>query len=145
MRYIIALAILASTLVFVSCTADETTTDTSDYLYPDSVFYGENLLIKDQVIYSGVDFGLLAFIPTSGDLVIKITQKSGGNWKVVNNSIDNWAISNFDVTSNSRVFSSIDTDHWCHLHLEIPRGTFQIEYYEKDEVDPSYSKEIEVN
>ncbi len=145
MRYIFTLALLASVLFLFSCTPDSNSTETTDYVYSDSVFYGENLLIKDELSYSGVDFGLLAFVPTNGDLVVKITKKSGGNWRVVNTSINNWAISNFDAATNSQVFSSIEPDHWCHLHLEIPHGTFQLDYFEEDDVDPTYSKEIEIN
>lgn len=145
MRYVFTLAFLASILLIFSCTPDSTSTGTSDYLYSDSVFYGKNLLIKDQLVYSGVDFGLLAFVPTDGDVVVKITQLTGANWKVVNTSINNWAISNYDASTNSQVFSSIESDHWCHLHLEIPYGTFQIDYYEEDDVSPTFSKEIKIN
>lgn len=145
MRYIITFATIVLAFQFISCKKDEDSEETTSYLYSDSVLYGRNLLIKDREIYKGVDFGLLTFVPTNGNLVIKITKKSGDNWRVINTSINNWAISNFDAATNSQVFSSIETDHWCHLHLEIPQGKFQIDYYEEDDVNPTYSKGIEVN
>lgn len=131
--------------LFVSCTASDTSTETSEYVYGDTALYGPNLLYVDATEWSGVDFSLQAFVPADGQLIIKVTKLTGSYWSVIDSSASNWAVSEFDYINQTQTFTAIENDHDSECHVEIPYGTYRIDYYEEGDSTPSQTKELAIN
>ena len=60
-------------------------------------------------------------------------------------AINNWAVANFDVTTYTQVFQSVDDGHTCVLDMTSTVGSYQIDYYENGATVPTYSKTIVVD
>ena len=142
MRYLCFLVVLALT---ISCTPDDTDEKTTEYVYNDTTFYGPNLLFIEATILRGVDFSLQGFVPTDGDLSITITKLSGSNWSAVAGTPSNWIVSNYDFVNKSQTFTNIENNHECECGIEIPRGTYRIDYYEGEGNLPTRTKEVKIN
>jgi len=130
-------------MVFVFSCDDE---DEPEIQYPETGFYGDNILMKGRTEYTEFSNSFQAVLPEGKKLKIIMT----GNVAFPNatwgsRSINNWAISKFDLATYTQVFQSIDGGHTCVLDMTIDVGTYQIDYYENDAVSPTYSKTIVVD
>ncbi|MGB0391087.1 MAG: hypothetical protein ACPGD5_05930 [Salibacteraceae bacterium] len=132
-------------IVCISCSPESTGTGTTEYSYVDTGNYGLNILDPAVYKYGGVDFSLSAKIPENGDLFVKITRISGSLWSVSNSTAKNWAVASLDRASSSQTFTVISADVTADCKMEIPNGTFRVDYYEGDVSSPTRTKEIEVN
>ena len=132
-----------SMMLFVSSCDDE---DELEIQYPETGFYGDNILMKGKTDYTTEQSSFQAKLPEGQKVKIVIT----GNAAFPNaiwgsRSIHNWAIYGIDITAYTQVFQSIDGGQTCVLEIQFNVGTFQIDYYENDSVSPTYSKTIVVN
>ena len=130
-------------ILFVSSCDDD---DELEIQYPETGFYGDNILMKGRTEYTTQQCSFQAKLPEGKKLKIVLT----GNPTFPNaiwgsHSGNNWAISLFDVATHSQVFQSIDGGHTCVLGILFTEGSFQIDYYENDAKSPTYSKTIVVN
>jgi hypothetical protein len=135
-----------SMLLFVSSCDDD---DELEIQYPETGFYGDNILMKGKTEYNAQYNSLQAKLPEGKKLEIVITGLSvnfpAGLWGIVLGTNNNWAISEFDMSTYSQTFQSIDGGHTCDQKVAFEKGTFRIDYYENDATTPSYSKTIVVN
>jgi hypothetical protein len=132
-----------SVVLFVSACDDE---DDLEIQYPETGFYGDNILMKEKTEYSEFSNSFQAVLPVGKKLKIVVTgnpESPQGIWG--SRAIHNWAISDFDHANYSQVFQTIDDGHTCVLDMTIGVGTYQIDYYENDAQSPTYSKIIVVN
>ena len=130
-------------MLFVSACDDD---DELEIQYPETGFYGDNILMKGRTEYTTQTSSFQAKLPEGQKLKVVLT----GNpilpyaiWGT--SSYNNWAISRFDVASHTQVFQSIDGGHTCELSIHFTAGTYQVDYYENEATSPTYSKTIVVN
>ena len=133
-------------MLFVSSCDDE---DELEIQYPETGFYGDNILMKGKTEYTTEGNSLQAKLPEGKKLKIVITGLSStdqtGLWYYLVGTSNNWAISKFDFSTYTQVFQSIDGGLTCDLSMKFDKGTFRIDYYENDMSFPTYSKDIVVN
>ena len=133
-------------MLFVSSCDDE---DEPEIQYPETGFYGDNILMKGKTEYTAEGNSLQAKPPGGKKLKIVITGLSAtdqtGLWYYHVGTSNNWAISKFDFSTYTQVFQSIDGGQTCDLSMLFDVGNFRIDYYENDAVSPTYSKDIVVN
>lgn len=60
-------------------------------------------------------------------------------------SVNNWAITTFNQETGSQEFTSIDGRLTSTLEIFFDRGTYQIDYYENDSANPTFTKTITVD
>ena len=136
----------SSTVLFVSSCDDE---DEPEIQYPETGFYGDNILMKEKTEYTAQGNSLQAKPPGGKRLKIVITGLSAtdqtGIWYYHVGTSNNWAITKFDISTYTQVFQSIDGGQTCDLSMLFDVGNFRIDYYENDAVSPTYSKDIVVN
>jgi len=129
-----------------SCDDDE---DRPEIQYPETGFYGNNILMKGKTEYDNVENSLQAKLPEGKKLKIVITGLSvtsqTGFWYWLVGTSNNWAITKFDFSSNTQIFQSIDGGLTCDLGMRFDEGTFRIDYYENDATSLTYSKTIVVD
>jgi hypothetical protein len=132
-----------SLILFVSSCDDE---DELEIQYPETGFYGDNILMKGKTDYSTGQHSFQARLPEGKKLKIVITGNVAFPYAIWGSrAIHNWALSNFDITSYTQIFQSIDGGQTCELDINFPAGSYQIDYYENDATSPTYSKTIDVN
>ena len=135
-----------SMILFVSSCDDD---DELEIQYPETGFYGDNILMKGRPDYTLEDLSLQAKLPEGKKLKIVMTVLTvtfpDRAWWHIGETNNNWAISKFDMTDRTQVFQSIDGGHTCELAMGFFEGTFRIDYYENDATLPTYSKTIVVN
>ncbi len=129
-------------MLFVSSCDDE---DEPEIQYPETGFYGDNILMKGKTEYTAEGNSLQAKLPEGKKLKIVITGIQSFPYRFGEAVSNNWAISKFDFSTYTQVFQSIDGGQTCELDIQFDVGTFQIDYYENDAVSPTYSKTIVVN
>jgi len=140
----------SSTVLLVSSCDDE---DEPEIQYPETGFYGDNILMKGKTEYTAERNSLQAKLPEGKQLKVIITGLSvtstatymSGIWGYEAGSSNNLAISIFDPSDYTQVIQSIDGGLTCDLAIRFEKGTFRIDYYENDAASPTYSKEIVVN
>ncbi len=114
--------------------------------YPVSGLYGDNLLLKNQLIYNGTDFSMTAGLKKCSQLTIRMHLISGGIWAYALGTNHNLNITPYDSGKNEQFFTVIDPDLPFDLHIHFPTGgTYLIEYYEITLSTPSFSKTITVS
>ena len=102
--------------------------------------------MKGRTEYTEFSNSFQAKLPEGKKLKIIITGNPAfPNAMWASRSINNWAISKFDITTYTQVFQSIDGGHTCVLDMTVNVGTYQIDYYENDATSPTYSKTIVVD
>jgi hypothetical protein len=145
--YIVPVYLLCILLINSSCDEE----DKLEIQYPTSGFYGDNILLKRKLEYSKQENSLQAKIPVGQKLKVIITAKTpnlpnewGGLWRITSQT-NNLAISDFNSTTYSQIFQSIDGGLTCDQRIFFDVGTFQIDYYENDALTPTDSKTIVVN
>lgn len=139
-----------SLILFVSSCDDE---DEPEIQYPETGFYGDNILMKGKTEYTVERNSLQAKLPEGKQLKVIITGLSvtstatymSGIWYYEAGSSNNLAISIFDSSEYSQVIQSIDGGLTCALAMRFDKGTFRIDYYENNAVSPTDSKTITVN
>ena len=139
-----------SLILFVSSCDDE---DELEIQYPETGFYGDNILMKGKTEYTAERNSLQAKVPEGKQLKIIITGLSAtstatymsGIWYHEVGSSNNLAVSIFDSSDYTQVFQSIDGGLTCDLAMRFEKGTFRIDYYENNAVSPTDSKTITVN
>ena len=130
-------------MLFVSSCDDE---DEPEIQYPETGFYGDNILMKGRTEYTTQRGSFQAKLPEGKKLKVVLTGNPTLPYAIWgSSSSNNWARSNFDVASHTQVFQSIDGGHTCELSIQFTMGTYQIDYYENDATSPTYSKTIVVN
>jgi len=144
MKYFSAFVFLAFTLAFVSCNKSDSSTDETQIEYIDTGNYGVNLLDTNITDFQGNEFSFSAKIPKDGDLVVKLKKTSGGNWFIAAGTQTNWAVSNYDSSTETQTFTAISDEKTCDLKMEILPGTYIIEYYENEATTPTRVKQIEI-
>ena len=129
-------------MLFVSSCDDE---DNLEIQYPETGFYGDNILTKGKTEYTTQTCSFQAKLPEGKKLKVVLTGNPILPYAIWGTSShNNWAISNFDVASHTQVFQSIDDGHTCELSINFTAGTYQVDYYENDAKLPTYSKNIVV-
>lgn len=144
MRIALTLLVFAPFLIFTRCAPKPATEEELLIIYPDSGYFGINILDTANILGRGNDFSFTANIPDKGSLVIRLTKVSSGNWYVDPASVSYWAISLYDPASQSQTFTSTSVSKTCDLHLEIQSGTYLLEYFENDDSDPSFTNNLEI-
>ena len=129
----------------MGCTPSSTGTGTTAYEYADSGTYGISLLDEGVTKYSGVDFSFVAFVPENGELYVVLSQISGGRWNIPQGTASNWVVSNYNYSEKSQVFTVISPDVTSDCLIELPSGTYRLDYYEGEATSPTRTKEIKVN
>jgi len=130
-------------ILFVSSCDDD---DELEIQYPETGFYGDNILMKGKTEYTTQPSSLQAKLPEGRKLKVVLTGNPILPYAIWgSHSSNNWAISSFDIMSHSQVFQSIDGGHTCELQVQFTEGTYQVDYYENDATSPTYSKTIAVN
>lgn len=132
-----------SMMLFVSSCDDD---DELEIQYPETGFYGDNILMKGRTEYTTQTSSFQAKLPAGKKLKVVLT----GNPTLPDaiwgsGSDNNWAKSRFDVTAYTQIFQSIDGGQTCELRIEFTVGSYKVDYYENDAVSPTYSKTIVVN
>lgn len=112
--------------------------------YPATGLYGENILDREKNSYSGNAFSLAAQLSKGADLKIKITSLGLGGWYYVYYSSMNWSITDFDHITKTQLFTAIDSNKSCDLHMGFQPGKFLIEYFEMDVTEPTKTKTITI-
>ena len=131
-----------SIMLFVFSCDDE---DEPEIQYPETGFYGDNILMKGRTEYPSVRSSFQAKLPEGKKLKVVLTGNPTLPYAIWGSSSgNNWAILNFDVPTHTQVFQSIDGGHTCELSIHFTVGTYQIDYYENDATSPTYSKTISV-
>ena len=142
--YCMLTCVLGVSLLFSSCDDDEK----ASIEYPATGFYGENFLSKDKTSYTTEKGSLQAKIPAGQKLKVIITALDGaypnGLLYYAGGSGHNWAISDFDWSTNQQIYISIDAGLTCTLQMYFNVGRFQFDYYENDDTSPTATKTIEV-
>jgi hypothetical protein len=131
-----------SMLLFVSSCDDD---DLLEIQYPETGFYGDNILMKGKTNYTTEQSSFQAKLPAGQKVKIVITgNASFPNAVWGSRSIHNWAIYGMG-TAYTQTFQSIDGGQTCVLEIQFNVGTYQIDYYENDATSLTYSKTIVVN
>ena len=138
---------LVCALVLISSCEDD---DEPEIKYRETGFYGENLLMKGKTQYNAANVSLHAWIPDGKKLKIVITGKSTvdhgnyltGVWYILSGTGNNWAISNFDRSTFTQTFQSIDGGITCEYSMTFEKGSFQIDYYENGSTSPTTTKTV---
>src|SRR5688572_14610408 len=131
------LCAISMTLFFSSCEDDD---DEPEIQYPETGFYGDNVLMKGRTEYTEFSNSFQAMLPEGKELKIVITGDAAfPNAIWGSRAIHNWAISQFDVTTFTQVFQSINDGQTCVLDMTLPVGSYQIDYYENAATSPTYS------
>ena len=117
--------------------------------YPATGFYGDNLLLKAKPVYTEQENSLVARIPQGKKVKIIITSKAAlfpsGVWFYEPATNNYWAITDFNSSSVTQAFSSINGGLTCELRMNFDKGTFQIDYNENDSLSPTLTKTIKVD
>jgi hypothetical protein len=131
-----------SMMLFVSSCDDE---DELEIQYPETGFYGDNILTKGKTDYTTEQSSFQAKLPEGQKVKIIITGNAAFPDSIWGSrSIHNWAIYGMG-TAYTQIFQSIDGGQTCVLEIQFNVGTYQIDYYENDATSPTYSKTIVVN
>ncbi|KOH44364.1 hypothetical protein [Sunxiuqinia dokdonensis] len=136
--------------------------------YPASGIYGQNILALSTTDYfsgQGNLFSLAAELPKNSALKVRITALSDSDtittvsadttevsgpvttkaaWYYQTSTNYNWSISDFDMETFSQTFTAIESDQSCGLALFFDRGSFLVEYFEMNAIEPSKEKTITV-
>jgi hypothetical protein len=145
-----SLTFLSFVLLFTSCRDLETTPSIE---YGERGLYGPNILDITRLEYTTQENSLQCKIPSGHLLSIKITAKKfndtglipKGIWQYEPASLDNWTATDFDYTTNSQMFSSIDPGRAADGKLVFDEGTFQIDYFENGSPAPTMTRTVEVD
>ena len=130
-------------MLFVSSCDDE---DELEIQYPETGFYGDNILMKGKTEYTSEQNSFQAKLPEGKKLKIVITGNAAFPNAVLGKPCNhNWAIFRFDITAYTQIFQSIDGGQTCVLTFNLMLVLFKIDYYENDATSPTYSKTIVVN
>ena len=142
------------TVCLLSCDHEEN----EPIIYPETGFYGDNILFQEKTTYSKRENSLQCKLPSGKSITIKITGKTvvfsngglvpsipSGIWYYDPGTINNWAVTNWDNTTYTQTFSSIDGGLTCAAKMMFDKGTFQIDYFENGSSSPSLTKTITVN
>ena len=131
-----------SMILFVSSCDDD---DELEIQYPETGFYGDNILMKGKTEYTSEHHSFQAQLPEGKKLKIVITGNAAfPNAYWASRAIHNWAIFRFDIAAITQTFQSIDGGQTCVLEIQFADGSYQIDYYENDATSPTYSKTIVV-
>lgn len=115
-------------------------------IYPGTGFYGNNILLKNQLNYNGSSFSFAAQLKKCTPLTIRLHIVSGYCWGIFSGTEHNLNITNYNSTNNEQFFTVIDPNLPFDLHLNFTgEGTYLIEYFEKNSSIPTFSKIITVN
>ena len=132
-----------SMILFVSSCDDD---DEVEIQYPETGFYGDNILMKGRTEYTSEHHSFQAKLPEGKKVKIVITGNVAFPYAIWGSrSIHNWAISGFDIATYTQIFQSIDGGQTCVLEIHFTAGTYQVDYYENEATSPTYSKTIVVN
>ena len=141
--YYMLTSMLGVMLLVSSC--DEDVVEAS-IEYPDTGFYGVNILAKEKTSYTTENSSFQAKIPEGQKLKVVVTSLTPtfptGVWGV--GSFNNWAVSTFDINTYTQIFQSIDGGLTSTLLIYFYTGSFKIDYYENDASSPTATKTIEV-
>jgi hypothetical protein len=145
-KYLFLLLCAITMMFFVASCDDE---DELEIEYPETGFYGENILMKGKTDYIIEDVSLRAKLPEGKKIKIVMTVLTSsfpeGAWWYVGGTSNNWAVSKFEMSDRTQVFQTIDGGHTCDLSMRFDEGTFRIDYFENDATSVTYSKTIVVN
>lgn len=144
MKYFLSFIFLAFIIAVTSCTKSDSSTDGAQIEYIDTGNYGVNLLDTNITDFQGNEFSFSAKIPKDGDLVVKLKKTSGGNWFITAGTQTNWAVSNYDSSTETQTFTTITAEKTCDLKMEILPGKYIIEYYENEARTPTRVKVIDI-
>jgi hypothetical protein len=144
MKTVLPLVLIAIVFTFTRCVTTAVTDDQVLIIYPDSGAYGINVLDTGNAINGGNDFSFSAKIPEKGSLVVRITKTSGGNWYVDQSSTSYWVISTYDPVTKSQTFSTSTVSQTSDVKIEIQSGTYQLEFYENDSSNPTFTYVLDV-
>jgi len=102
--------------------------------------------MKGRTEYTKFSNSFQAVLPKGKKLKILITGNPAFPHVIWGSrAVNNWAVSNFDVTTYTQVFQSIDDGHTCVLDMTMNVGSYQIDYYENGVTSPTYSKTVVVD
>ncbi len=113
--------------------------------YPENGSHGSNLLFKNKTDYLQGNYSLCAVLAEGTELKVKI---QGEGWYYsVSQDWSGWIKSNWDIEDNSRTFTAKKTGQ-IDLEIELRADTLplkiKIYVYENNEIEPSWTKEINV-
>ena len=141
--YYMLTCMLCVMLPVSSCDEDEVKASIE---YPDTGFYGVNILTKERTSYTTENSSFQAKIPVGQKLKVVITSLTPtfptGTWYI--GSPNNWAPSAFDINTYTQIFQSIDGGLTSTLLMYFYVGRFRIDYYENDSTSPTATKTIEI-
>jgi len=136
MKALNLVAIIAMLSVSISCEKEFKPTIS----YPESGFYGENLLDTTNTELSGEDLSLAAELSEGAELKVIITALDSEIWYYRTSSVANWAITAFDDVNKTQTFIAINDDHKCDLLMNFHSRHFRIDYYEMGSEEVTFSK-----
>ena len=113
--------------------------------YPENGGHGSNLLFKDKTDYLQGNYSLCAVLAEGTELKVKI---QGEGWYYsVSQDWSGWIKSYWDIEDNSRTFTAKKTGQ-IDLEIELRPDTLpfkiKIYVYENNEIEPTWTKEINV-
>ena len=144
MKTSLPLVLIVLAFTFTRCVSTAVTDDQLLITYPDSGSYGINVLDTGNAINGGNDFSFSAKIPEKGSLVVRITKTSGGNWYVDQSTTSYWVVSTYDPVSKSQTFSTSTVSQTSDVKIEMQSGMYQLEFYENDRSNPTFTYVLDV-
>jgi hypothetical protein len=107
-------------------------------VFPTAGAFGDNLLVKTQLNYSGSNFSCAVSMKHCSQFKVKITTLSGPPWGYFLGTEVNWNINGDHLTV-------IDDDMPADVKMAFNPGTYLLEYFEINSTDVTFSKTITVN
>jgi len=135
---------------FVNLFIENTSFEFTGFIqYPASGKYGFNILDKNKTDYSAGNYSINASLPEGTSLKVKI---SGQNWVFpAFQQNTGWEYSDWNYTENSRMFTSTRTgDIDFEIRFESYQdstwsNTIKIYVFENEALEPTFTKEFEVD
>ena len=150
----VSLAKILLVVCLLSCDHDEN----QPISYPETGFYGDNILLQEKTEFTKEQNSFQCKVPKGKSIAIKITGKTAvfttggdvpsipsGIWYYDPGTVNNWAITNFDFSTFTQTFTSIDGGLTCDAKMRFDKGTFQIDYFENGSSAPTFTKTITVS
>ncbi len=146
---VVSLLLFGIIVISDSCTKNEEVS--TDIVYPDSGYFGANLLSESQidVILSNeserIEYSIRAELPENSSLKIVVENVSPMNWALKLSSVNGWAIKkveNPDDSISTLIYNASGPEV-CDGSIHFNKnGTNTIEFYENNFSEPSRVKTI---
>lgn len=135
-------------LIVLACTKDD-----DSILFPETGFYGENILDKSKTEIFVRENSMQVLVPKGAQFKAEIkgldTSMEGlmptGIWYIEVVSVNNWAIETFNEHNFTQTFTVIDAGLTSDLRIFLDKGRYDINYFEGGSTNPTFTKTITVD